>query len=115
MIYANTSGPISWIYATETTTDSGLSICLVVLYGVILIQTQVSPPLMLEKEEGGVGPENVVYFFSFISLIGAAFMKFWVKESKGLSDKEKKCLFSPFEQSSSVELKQKLSESLKEM
>ena len=94
MIYTNSNGPIAWIYVTETTSDSGLSICLGVLYGIILLQTLYMPPLMLEQDKGGIGPENVIYIISFVNLVGWVFMKYWIIETKGLTDKKKKSLYS---------------------
>ena len=114
-IYANTSGPISWLYATETSLDSALSVCIFVLYFTVFIETEFTPGLMLDKKLGGWGPENVVFFFSFISFLGAIFMFFFIRETKGLSDKEKKALYYNEKQTNQVELKQKLDESLKEM
>lgn len=36
-IYQNTSGPIAWVYASETMTDVGLGVGMNVLYGTIVI------------------------------------------------------------------------------
>jgi Na+/melibiose symporter-like transporter len=51
-IYQNTSGPIAWLYATETTIDAGLGICLLTLNGTVLLLAKVCPILMGENSIG---------------------------------------------------------------
>ena len=46
LIYLNTSGPLAWVYAAETTIDEGLSFCLFTLYLNVLILSLVCPILM---------------------------------------------------------------------
>ena len=46
MVYMNTSGPIAWVYAAETTTDAGLAVCLFTLYLNIFIYSFICPVLM---------------------------------------------------------------------
>lgn len=36
-IYANTTGPIAWVYSAETCTDIGLGVCLWTLWAVVFI------------------------------------------------------------------------------
>jgi hypothetical protein len=40
-------------------------------------------------------PFGTFLFFSVVSFVGAIFMFFFVKETKGLNDKEKKALYQP--------------------
>ena len=90
LVYLNTSGPLAWVYAAETTTDAGLSFCLFTLYLDVLILSFICPVLM---QPNIIGPEGMFFIFGFISLIGAAFCAYYVKETKGLSDKQKKSLY----------------------
>lgn len=46
LIYLNTSGPITWMYAAETTIDAGMGICLGVLWGTVLVLSLVCPIMM---------------------------------------------------------------------
>lgn len=46
LVYVNTSGPLAWVYAAETTVDAGLSFCLFTLYADVLILSLTCPVLM---------------------------------------------------------------------
>ena len=45
-IYMNTSGPIAWVYATETCCDISLGVWVQVLWGTVLVLSQTSESLM---------------------------------------------------------------------
>ena len=91
MVYMNTSGPIAWVYAAETTTDAGLGFCLFALYLNIFILSLICPVLM---QPNIIGPSNVFFMFGGISAIGAVWCRLYIKETKGLSDKEKKKIYN---------------------
>jgi Na+/melibiose symporter-like transporter len=42
----NTSGPVAWLYAAETTIDAALGICLFTLWGTVVILSETCPILM---------------------------------------------------------------------
>ena len=44
--YQLTSGPVAWVYATETCCDTGLSVAMQTLWGTVLVLQLVSEPLM---------------------------------------------------------------------
>ena len=92
VVYQNTSGPVTWLYTAETTIDSALGICLLTLWGTATVLTLICPPLM---SADFLGPNNVFFIFSGISFFAMIFMIFYIKETKGLTDYEKKALFTP--------------------
>ena len=92
IVYQVTSGPVCWLYATETTIDAAFGLCLLVLWGTVLILARICPPLMSDE---GIGETNVFYLFSALSFFGAIYAYVFIKETRGLTDKEKKELFMP--------------------
>ena len=92
-IYQQTSGPLAWLYATETTIDVGLGICLLTLYFDVFILSLICP-IFLDKDSS-VGPSNVFFIFSGLSVIGTIFVIAFIRETKGLTDKDKKNIFTP--------------------
>ena len=93
IFYCNTTGPLAWVYAAETTTDSGLGFCLFIMYLSIFSLTLVCPYLM---QPNILGTANVFYLFAGISLVGSIFYYFNLKETKNLTDKEKKDLYNDY-------------------
>jgi hypothetical protein len=86
-VYANTSGVIGWLYAAETVVDVALGVCMMTLWLTVLILSFVCPILM---SKDSIGIQNVFFIFSGISLVGSAFCYYFIKETQGLSDREKK-------------------------
>ena len=93
VVYQNSSGPVAWLYAAETTIDSALGICLFTLWGTVFILSLVCPILMDPKS--AVGINNVFFIFAGLSVFGSLYCYLFIKESRGLTDKEKKLLFTP--------------------
>jgi len=91
-IYQFSSGPIAWIYAVETTIDVALGLVLLTLFSTIFVLSLVCPILM---GKDSIGPNNVFIMFSAFSFLGAVYAFFVMKETKGLTDKEKKELLMP--------------------
>ena len=56
VLYMNTTGPMAWIYAAETTIDVGLGFCLGTLYMWVFILSLVSPVVMQPKPQN---PQNM--------------------------------------------------------
>ena len=48
--YENTSGPVALLYATETTIDAALGICLLTLWGTVFVLSLVCPILMSDPD-----------------------------------------------------------------
>ena len=88
--YNNSSGPIAWIYAAETTLDAGLSLALFTLYFTVYLLSLVCPIMM---SPDNLGPSNVFFMFAGLSVLGSAFVAVFMKETQGLTDKEKKTLY----------------------
>lgn len=99
-LYANTTGPIAWVYSAETCTDIGLGVCLLTLWAVVLIEVLFVPTLMNTAIEAS----GVFYLFSIFSFIAAIFIYVFLKETRGLSDKEKRELYAPEAAKSNVEV-----------
>ena len=95
-IYVITNGPIIWLYVSEIVSDTALGLCLFVLWSVILLLSFFTSPLM----DSALHPEGVFWIFSISSFGGAVFAHFYVKETSGLSDKQKKMLYMPGEANS---------------
>lgn len=91
-VYGNTSGPLAWLYAAETVIDVAMGICLLTLWGTVCVLSQVCPILM---DVNSIGPSNVFFIFSGLSVFGALYVAVFIKESRGLSDREKKLLYTP--------------------
>ena len=90
-IYVITNGPIIWLYISEVVVDSALGICLFVLWSVVLLLSLFTSPLM----DSFLKPQGVFWIFSLSSFGGAFFTHFYVKETSGLNDKEKKMIYTP--------------------
>jgi len=91
-VYQNTSGPVAWLYAAETTIDVALGICLLTLWGTVFCLSLATPVLMNKDSLGSSGVFNL---FGGLSIVGCIYVLVVFKESKGLSDKEKKSLYMP--------------------
>lgn len=95
VIYQNTSGPVAWLYAAETNIDAALGVCLLVLWGTVFILSLVCPILMSTPDDGGIGPSNVFFMLSIMAVGGALYSYCFLIETRGLTDKEKKELYTP--------------------
>jgi len=92
LAYNMTSGPIAWVYAAETSVDVGLGFILMTLYGDVVVLSQICPILF---EPQYIGPSGVFFMFSGFGMIGILFVWVYIKETRGLSDKEKKAIYKP--------------------
>ena len=86
------SGPLAWVYAAETVVDTGLGVVLVTLFATVLLLSLVCPILM---DPDSIGPTGMFFIFGGFSFLGALYVIFLMKETKYLTDKEKKILFTP--------------------
>ena len=90
-IYQNTCGPIPWLYAAETMTDVGLGIAMQTLYVTLMIVSVGTEPLM----QTSLHTSGVFFLFGLFSLFGFIFTYFFFKETKGLTEKQKKQVYQP--------------------
>jgi len=91
-IYQNTSGPIAWMYFAETTIDTAIGLCLMTLWGTTFFLSLICPILM---DPASLGPAPVFFIYSGLSVLATFYVLYFIVESKGLSDKEKKNLYAP--------------------
>ena len=92
LVYMNTSGPVAWLYAAETTIDTALGVCLLTLWGTVFVLSIICPVLM---SPDSIGASMVFFIFSGLSVFGAMYSFALIKETKGLAEKDKKLLFTP--------------------
>lgn len=92
VFYQTTSGPVAWIYATETTIDAGMGVCQLTLWSTVLFLSIVCPIIIDPK---CLGPNITFFILCGISCVGAVYVLVFIKETKGMTDKEKKLIFTP--------------------
>ena len=85
------NGPVIWLYVSEVVVDTALGISIATLWTCALLVSLITPFLMASP----LKPHGVFFLLSLISLCGALFCHFFVQETRGLTDKEKKSLYSP--------------------
>jgi len=86
-------GPIAWMYAAEVAVDTALGLCVLALF-LSLLEKAITMEFMVHS---AMGPQGMFFLLGGITLLGAAFVAIYIKETKGLSDKEKKSLYTPQE------------------
>ena len=79
MVFVNTGGPVAWIYAAETVTDTGLGICLLFLWITLFLLSFISPILM--EPDSFVGPHNLFFIFSTINMLATVYAYVFIKET----------------------------------
>lgn len=88
-VYMTTTGPGAWAYAAETCTDSALTVVVFTLYFWSGIEAFTTETLMKWSDFG------TFLIFGGLTSVSVVFIYFFVGESKGLSEKEKKEIFMP--------------------
>ena len=76
---------------TETCSDIALGVSTQILWLVILVESVVTESLM----QSALKPQGVFFMFGFFSACAVVFEYFFVAETKGLSEREKKGLYYP--------------------
>ena len=82
------------MYAAEIATDAGLGLAILALYA-SLLEKAITMEFMVHSK--AFGPHGMFFFLGGVTLLGAFFIYFFVKETKGLDDKQKKLLYTPAE------------------
>ena len=90
-IWQNTTGCVAWLYCSEVAVDVVLGFVGFTAYFVIFLLT-LTTQFMMESEL--LRPWGTFWLFGICSLTASLWMHVCVKETKGLTDKEKKELFS---------------------
>lgn len=92
IVFQFSSGPVAWIYCSETTNEAGMGICFLTLWGTVFALSIVSPVVM---DQSSLGPSITFLIFSGLQILGYLYVFIFIKETAGLSDREKKLLFTP--------------------
>lgn len=92
LAYQLTSGPITYIYATETTIDAASGIIMPALFGTIFVISIVSPIII---DPNVLGPTGTFWILCGISALAFFFVLIFMRETYGLQDRQKKMLFTP--------------------
>jgi len=84
MSFQLSQGPIAWMYAGEIASDTGLGLAILALYA-SLLEKAITMEFMVHSK--AFGPEGMFFFLGGVTLVGAVFIFFFVKETRGLEDK----------------------------
>ena len=79
------------MYAAEVAVDTALGLCVLALF-LSLLEKAITMEFMVHSAMGAPG---MFFILGGVTLLGSIFVKIFVKETKGLSDKEKKQLYMP--------------------
>ena len=111
-VYQQTIGPLTWIYVTEVINDSGMGFVMLIYKAALLFVSTTNNFLMSSSLES----YGVFWMFGGITLVGAVFHLLFMKETKDMTDKSKKAIFMPVEQTtcSEIELEEKHAEKKEE-
>jgi len=82
------------MYAAEVAVDTALGLCVLALF-LSLLEKAITMEFMVHSE--AIGSSGMFFILGGITLIGAGFVQIFIKETKGLSDKDKKQLYMPEE------------------
>ena len=88
--YQISQGSVAWLYCPEVTPDESSGFCLTAQF-VFMLQLSMSFEYKLKSD---LDVHGTFWFFSAMSLLGFFFMIMFVKESSGLTDIEKKSLYT---------------------
>ena len=91
VVYQNTSGPVSYTYATETCCDIALGMVILTLYAAILLLSLTTESMM----NSALKSQGVFFLFAGVSLIAFVVIYFYLGETMGLSRAEKLGLYVP--------------------
>ena len=83
-------GSVAWLYVAETTVDQASGFCMTGNFITCILISFSMEYLMASALQ----VQGTFWLFGVLTAIGAIFVFFFVKETRGLSDKEKKSLYS---------------------
>ena len=81
------------MYAAEVAVDTALGLCVLALF-LSLLEKAITMEFMVHS---AMGPAGMFFLLGGVTLIGAIFVQVFIKETKGLSDLEKKQLYMPLD------------------
>lgn len=89
-IFQSSFGAIGFLYCAEVTCDAGFGVCISVMFGTNFLIALTTEPLF-----NTIPPQSVFWLYGLLAIIGAFVVLFFLKETKGLSDLDKKELYKP--------------------
>jgi len=89
VVFQSTQGSAFWVYVAEIASDTALGITLLVLMGVLTIQSLFS----LQIINSSLGIDGFFYVLAGFQLFTCVVLSIWMKETKGLSQEEKQNLY----------------------
>jgi SP family sugar:H+ symporter-like MFS transporter len=92
--YEFSSGTVCWIYIAEVVVDSALGLSVMTLFGTVFFLNLFVEFLIDSPSFGFAG---VFMSMGIFSLTGSIFVYFYMRETKGLTDRQKKELYMPKE------------------
>ena len=92
--YEFSSGTVCWIYIAEAVVDSALGLCVLCLFSTVFFLNLFVEFLIDLK---GFGSAGVFMSMGVLSLTGCFLIQKYMKETRGLTDKQKKQLYFPKE------------------
>lgn len=88
-VYLITNGSLVWLYCSEVVVDSALGFVMLVLWAMVFLLSLTTDYLFASALQS----YGVFWLFGSFCLIGGFFTYFYVKETVGLTDKEKKSVY----------------------
>jgi hypothetical protein len=79
------------MYAAEVAVDTALGLCVLALF-LSLLEKAITMEFMVHS---AMGAQGMFFLLGGVTLVGALFVAVFIKETKGLSDMEKKSLYTP--------------------
>ena len=90
-IYQNTLGPLTYFYLAEIIKDAPLSIAVLAI-NIFMLYFALSTSSLLSSS---LGPEGLFVMLGVLTLLTGFYCYFFIKETAGLLDNEKKQLYIP--------------------
>ena len=88
--YLTTQGPVAWIYSAETVTDATLGMVIMTLWIGVTFET-----LTIKSLEAAIAQPGVFSMFGCLMIVALVYTVFFIGETKGLSEAEKKEIYLP--------------------
>ena len=91
ILFQTSQGAMIWIYTSEVTQSSAGGLMVLGIFGFLFLQTMTLETMM----DSWMQPEGVFFMFGIITIIGFFYILCLMKETSGLTDFEKKTLYTP--------------------
>ncbi len=91
MTYQLSDGSITYLYVTEVVVDNALGFCFLSLKGTALIISLTTEFIMKSKLQ----PYGAFWLYGGLAMVGGIYSFTFMRETRGLTDREKKSLYLP--------------------